>query len=63
MTLELGLYRPQPREADVSVVMVANTQLAFENMTEDDDCTLRDPEWEHLALLYEILLDIVGKEE
>ena len=29
-------------------------------MTEDDNCALCDPEWEHLSVLYEILLEIVS---
>ena len=47
--IELALFRTLPEE-NPSVVM---------NMMEDDTYQFNDPEWNHLSLVYQILMYIV----
>ena len=50
--IELALFRTLPDE-DPNAVM---------NMTEEDACQFNDPEWNHLSLVYQILINIVCSE-
>ena len=51
--IELALFRTLPDE-DLNVSM---------SMTEEDTCQFNDPEWNHLSLVYQILINIVCNKE
>ena len=52
-SLELGLFRPLPKEDESTLI----------SSIDDDLFQYADPEWPHLSMEYEILLHIVRKED